>query len=215
MIYTIVTLAETGSLLYGSLCLAAGLTVTGFAWYLWTKQKSVSYGFAMQVVVGMAGLAAFALADLAGGVGYPLATYWWVFLLFPLLGFQLSRTAPLADPTGPFESVRRFSSTDIVPSSACSIEGDTLRASASGRADGVLFQIKNVGFSNCVILLRAHVLSEGVTPKGYLEMDRTIVGKGIFFSKALQDAVVGTQGWRWHQAPFYLCGTEECKELQI
>jgi hypothetical protein len=46
-------------------------------------------------------------------------------------------------------------------------------------------------------------------------MDRTIVGKGIFFSKALQDAVVGTQGWRWHQAPFYLCGTEECKELQI
>jgi hypothetical protein len=56
VIYTIVTLAETGSLLYSSLCLAAGLTVTGFAWYLWTKQKSVSYGVAMQVGGGWQGL---------------------------------------------------------------------------------------------------------------------------------------------------------------
>lgn len=75
VIFAVVTLSETGSLLYSSLCLAAGLTVICFAWYLWTKQKSVAYGVAMQVVVGMAGLAglaAFALADLAGGVGYPL-----------------------------------------------------------------------------------------------------------------------------------------------
>ena len=218
VIFAVVTLSETGSLLYSSLCLAAGLTVTCFARYLWTKQKSVAYGVAMQVVVGMAGLAglaAFALADLAGGVGYPLATYWWVFLLFPLLGFQLSRAAPLACPKGPFESVHRFSSTDIVPSSACSIEGDTLRVSASGRAEVVLFRIKNVGFRTCVLLLRAHVRSEGVTPKAYLELDCTIAGRGTFFSKALQDAVVGTQDWRWHQAPFYLRGTEECKEIQI
>ena len=57
VIYTVVILSETGSLLYSSLCLAAGLTVAGFAWYLWTKQESVAYGVAMQVVVGMAGLA--------------------------------------------------------------------------------------------------------------------------------------------------------------
>jgi hypothetical protein len=143
-------------------------------------------------MAGLAGLAAFAPADLADGGGYPFATYWWVFLLFPLLGFQLSRTAPLAYQTGPFESVHRFSSTDIVPSSACSIEGDTLRSAASGRAEVLLFEIKNVGFSDCVILLRAQVRSEGVTPKAYLEMDCTIAGKGTFFSKALQDAVVGT-----------------------
>ena len=215
VIYTVVILSETGSLLYSSLCLAAGLTVAGFAWYLWTKQESVAYGVAMQVVVGMAGLAAFALADLAGGVGYPLTTYWWVFLFFPLLGFQLSRTPPLACPKEPFESVQRFSSTDAVPSSACSIEGDTLRASASGRAEVVLFQLKNVGFRNCVLLLRAHVRNEGVTPKAYLEMDCMIAGKGTFFSKALQDAAIGTQDWRWHQAPVYLRGTEECEEIQI
>lgn len=215
VIYTVVILSETGSLLYSSLCLAAGLTVAGFAWYLWTKQESVAYGVAMQVVVGMAGLAAFALADLAGGVGYPLTTYWWVFLFFPLLGFQLSRTPPLACPKEPFESVQRLSSTDAVPSSACAIEGDTLRASASGRAEVVLFQLKNVGFRNCVLLLRAHVRNEGVTPKAYLEMDCMIAGKGTFFSKALQDAAIGTQDWRWHQAPFYLRGTEECEEIQI
>src|SRR3972149_7051111 len=77
-IYAVVIIAETGSLLYSSLCLAAGLTVTGFAWYLCTKQESVAYDVAMQVAVGMAGLAglaAFALADLAGGGGGPLAAY--------------------------------------------------------------------------------------------------------------------------------------------
>jgi membrane associated rhomboid family serine protease len=47
VIYAVVTLDETGSLLYSSLYLAAGLTVTGFAWYLWTKQVSVAYGVAM------------------------------------------------------------------------------------------------------------------------------------------------------------------------
>lgn len=217
-IYAVVILSETGSLLYSSLCLAAGLTVTGFAWYLWTKQESVAYGVAMQVVMGMAGLAglaAFALADLAGGVGYPLATYWWVFLLFPLLGFQLSRTTPLVCPKEPFESVHRFSSTDAVPSSACSIEGDTLRASASGQAEVGLFQLKNVGFRNCVLLLRAQVRNEDVIPKAYLEMDCTITGRGTFFSKALQDAAIGTQDWRWHQAPFYLRGTQECEEIQF
>ncbi|TKS57735.1 MAG: hypothetical protein EWM72_03462 [Nitrospira sp.] len=157
-IYAVVIPSETGSLLYSSLCLAAGLTVTGFAWYLWTKQDSVAYGVAMHVAVGMAGLAglvSFALADLAGGVGYPLATYWWVFLLFPLLGFQLSRTAPLACPKGPFESVHRFSSADTVPASACSLEGNMIRASTSGLAEVPLFQLKNVNFRNCVLLLRA------------------------------------------------------------
>ena len=56
VIYAVVTLSKTGSLLYGSLCLAAGLTVIGFAWYLWTKQESVAYGVAMQVVGWMAAL---------------------------------------------------------------------------------------------------------------------------------------------------------------
>lgn len=217
-IYAVVILSETGSLLYSSLCLAAGLTVTGFAWYLWTKQESVTYGIAMQVLVGMAGLAglaAFALADLAGGVGYPLAAYWWLFLLFPLLGFQLSRTAPLARPTGPFKSVHRFSAADRVPSSACSLEGETLRASPAGRAEVPLFHLKNVNFRNCVLLLRAYVRSEGVAKKAYLEMDCTIAGKGTFFSKALEDAAVGTQEWRWHQAPFYLRSREECQEVRV
>ena len=59
-IYAVVILSETGSLLYGGLCLAAGLTVTGFAWYLWTRQESVTYGVAMQVAMGMAGLAGLA-----------------------------------------------------------------------------------------------------------------------------------------------------------
>jgi hypothetical protein len=218
MIYAIVIFAETGSPLYGSLCLAAGLTVVGFAWYLWTKQESVAYGVAMQVTMGMAGLAglaAFALGDLAGGVGYPLASYWWVFLLFPLLGWQLSRTVRITNPKGPLELVHRFLLADTVPSAACSLEGDAIRAATSRRADVSLFRLKNVSFRNCVLLLRANVQGEGVTRKAYLEMDCTIAGKGTFFSKALQDAVVGTQPWRWHQAPFYLCGKEECEEIQI
>ncbi len=218
LIYAVVILSETGSWLYGGLCLAAGLTVSGFAWYLWTNRAAVSYGVALQVVLGMAGLAglaSFALADLAGGVGYPLASYWWIFLLFPLLGFELSRIAPLSRPTGPFEIVHRFSSADIIPSPACSIEGDTVRASASGRTEIPLYQLMNVNFRNCVLLLRANVQSEGLTRKAYLEMDCTIAGKGTFFSKALQDAMLGTQPWRWHQAPFYLRGTEECQALQV
>jgi len=59
------------------------------------------------------------------------------------------------------------------------------------------------------------VQSKGVTSKAYLEMDCTIAGKDTYFSKALQDAVVGTQNWRWHQTPFYLRGTEACAELQV
>jgi hypothetical protein len=217
-IYAVVILSETGSLLYGSLCLAAGLTVIGFAWYLWTNQDSVSYGVALQVLLGMvglAGLASFALADLAGGVGYPLASYWWVFLLFPLLGWQLTRTVPINNPRGPFETVHQFSSADTVPSSACSLKGDTFRVSTLARAEVPLFHLKNVSFRSCVLLLRTQARSEGVTSKAYLEMDCTLAGKGTFFSKALQDAVVGTQDWRWHQTPFYLRGTEECQELQV
>jgi hypothetical protein len=218
VIYAGVILAETGSWLYSGLCLASGLTVSGFAWFLWLKRASVSYGVALQVLVGMAGLAglaAFALADLAGGVGYPLASYWWVFLLFPLLGLQFSRTSSLPRPAGPFESVHRFSSADIIPSSICSLEGDVLRASALGRTAIPIFQLKNVGFRNCALLLRARVRSEKLTAKAYLEMDCVIAGKGTFFSKALQDAVIGTQDWRWHQTPFFLRGNEECQELYV
>ena len=218
VIYAAVILFETGSLLYGGLCFAAGLTVSGFAWFLWRKRGSVSYGVALQVLVGMAGLAglaAFALADLAGGVGYPLTSYWGVFLLFPLLGLELSRTSSLPRPTGPFESVHRFSSMDMLPSSPCSLEDDVLRASASGRTEIPLYRLSNVRFRNCWLLLRARVRSENVAVKAYLEMDCAIAGKGTFFSKALQDAVVGTQDWRWHQMPFYLRGKEECHDLYV
>lgn len=218
VIYAVVILAETGFLLYGGLCLAAGLTVSGFAWFLWSKRQSVSYGVALQVLVamaGLAGLAAFALADLAGGVGYPLATHWWLFLLFPLLGLQLSRTTSLPRPTGAFESVHRLSSVDLLSSSPCSLEGDVLRAAASTPTEIPLFHLKHVDFRNCVLLLRARVRGENLTARAYLEMDCAIAGKGTFFSKALQDAVVCTQDWRWHQTPFYLRGTEECQELHV
>jgi hypothetical protein len=103
----------------------------------------------------------------------------------------------------------------LVPSSACSLEGTALRASASGRTEVRLFHLRNVAFSHCILLLRARLRGESVSRKAYLQLDCTIAGKGTFFSKALQDALVGTQDWRWHQAPFYLREQEACHELEV
>jgi hypothetical protein len=217
-IYAVVILVDTGSVLYGSLCLAAGATVIGFAGYRWTKRDFVSYGVALQALVGMAGLASLASlapADLASEIGYPLATYWWGFLLYPLLGFQLSRIASLGHPRGPFESVHRFSPADVVPSSACSLEEIALPASASGRTEVRLFHLRNVAFSHWILLRQTGLRGENVSCAASLQLDCTIAGKGTFFSKALQDALVGTQDWRWHQAPCYLRVQEACHELEV
>ena len=67
-----------------------------------------------------------------------------------------------------------------------------------------LFEIENPGIEYTTLTYRAHLRSEGVQGKAYLEMWVRVPGRGEFFSRGLAQPIQGTQGWASYEIPFFL-----------
>jgi len=109
-------------------------------------------------------------------------------------------------PAGPAQSLRSFTKSDMtISKDSVALEGDAWRITGSGGSQTVrLFEIKDPGLERCMLTYRAQMKSEGVEGKAYLEMWCGLPGRGEFFSRDLNNAVVGTKDWASYEIPFYL-----------
>ena len=109
------------------------------------------------------------------------------------------------EPVGPPEPVGSFTSADKpIAHDAVSADGDGWRIEFGDSGSVRLFEVPQPGVEDCLLTYRARVKTEGAEGKVYLEMWCRLPGKGEFFSKGLQQAVLGATDWASHETPFYL-----------
>ncbi|MGH9863525.1 MAG: hypothetical protein ACRD35_08890 [Candidatus Acidiferrales bacterium] len=80
----------------------------------------------------------------------------------------------------------------------------SLRVEAGGPLTVPLFEVTDVSLDNAILLYQAHLQSESLEGKAYLEMWVRVPGKGEFFSKGLDRPVTGTMSWAEVATPFFL-----------
>jgi len=67
-----------------------------------------------------------------------------------------------------------------------------------------LFEIETENIEKCILTYRAHLKSENIQGRSFLEMWCRIPGRGEFFSKGLRNSLKGTNDWASYEVPFYL-----------
>ncbi len=78
-----------------------------------------------------------------------------------------------------------------------------------------LYTIALPEIEDCVLMYHADIRSENVKEKAYLEM-LCVFGKNQeYFSRALDDALIGTTDWRRSQTPFYLRKGEKPEKARL
>jgi hypothetical protein len=80
----------------------------------------------------------------------------------------------------------------------------SLRLVADDSRTFELFEVTDVSIDNARLIYRARVKSKDVTGKAYLEMWVRVPGKGEFFSRGLQQPILGNTGWATRDIPFFL-----------
>jgi predicted Ser/Thr protein kinase len=101
--------------------------------------------------------------------------------------------------------VRVFTSADRPISGELAITEDNAWLVDCKKAQTIrLFEVENPGVDQCVLTYRAKLKKENLSEKAYLEMWCRFPGKGQFFSRGLDHAVTGSNGWASCQTPFFL-----------
>jgi hypothetical protein len=80
----------------------------------------------------------------------------------------------------------------------------SLRVSADQPRQVRLFETGDLDIENARLIYRAKLRTENVEGKVYLEMWCRFPGKGEFFSRALNDPLMGSSGWTTQETPFFL-----------
>lgn len=132
------------------------------------------------------------------------------YLLFVVVGLAVSGcTRPAAEEELlkliPLDGTESTVTRDGVSVDADSTDGNgSLRLSADKSESFKLFEIADLQLEDARLIYRAKVKSEGVTGKAYLEMWVRLPGQGEFFSRGLNQPIVGTTGWSDKETPFFL-----------
>jgi hypothetical protein len=111
-------------------------------------------------------------------------------------------TAP--KPTGPAEIIKRFFTADPTVSKDCIVEGDSWLFICEQPQTVNLFEIENPDIEQCILTYKAQIRTEGLSGRTYLEMWCRFKGKGEYFSKGFNQALVGTNEWVMREIPFFL-----------
>jgi predicted Ser/Thr protein kinase len=85
----------------------------------------------------------------------------------------------------------------------------------SGPKTLALFEVANPGVEQCRVTYQAQLKSEGFTGQAYLEMWCEFPNSGQFFSRGLQNPLVGTNDWATYQTPFFLKTGERPNLLKL
>ncbi len=67
-----------------------------------------------------------------------------------------------------------------------------------------LFEVENPNVEQCRVTYRAKLKTENLTGQAYLEMWCRFPGRGEYFSRGLNHAVSGSNGWASYETPFFL-----------
>lgn len=67
-----------------------------------------------------------------------------------------------------------------------------------------LFEVTDISVENATLIYQAHLQTEKLDGKAYLEMWVRLPGKGEFFSRGLDRPITGTMSWTTVATPFFL-----------
>ena len=111
----------------------------------------------------------------------------------------------LPQPSGPQESLRQFRSTEPTTSKGdLAVEGDGWVVNVKDPQTVRLFEVGGLELEQCLLTYRAHMKTEALSGRAFLEMWCRFPGRGEFFSKGIHQAVSGTTDWASYEVPFLL-----------
>jgi hypothetical protein len=80
----------------------------------------------------------------------------------------------------------------------------SLKVTAAAPRTVRLYEVNDLNVDDARLIYRAHLRTENVNGKVYLEMWCRVSGKGEFFSRGLARTLTGTTGWTTEEIPFFL-----------
>ena len=112
----------------------------------------------------------------------------------------------MPQPSGPPQTIKSFGAQDpTINQEVVSADGYTLCIDNPQKGQTVrLFEFELPKVDQCMLTYRAHLKSEDLQGKAYLEMWVRVPGRGEFFSKGLHNTLSGTNDWASFEVPFYL-----------
>ncbi len=104
----------------------------------------------------------------------------------------------------------------VVFDSDVSSDGNgSLRIDATGPTVVRLFILPDPDLENLRLTYAAKVRSRDLQGTAYLQMWCQFTGRGRFFSRAIEEAISGTQEWSLQEAPFLLQAGENPDEVEL
>ncbi len=117
-------------------------------------------------------------------------------------------------PIDNMESIITQTGVEIDP--AVSSDGNgSLRISVEEAATIRLFELGDVDIEEARLIYQAHLRTENIEGKVYLEMLCHFPGKGDFFSRGLQNPLSGTTDWTTEETPFFLQKGENPDNIKL
>jgi len=108
-------------------------------------------------------------------------------------------------PSGPQESLRQFRNTEpTLSKGALAAEGEGWVVNSADNQTIRLFEISGIQLEQCLLTYRARMKTEALSGRAFLEMWCRFPGRGVFFSKGVQQAVSGTTDLASYEVPFLL-----------
>ena len=80
----------------------------------------------------------------------------------------------------------------------------SLKISVDGPISVELFQTGDIDLEDSILIYSAKVRTENLDGQAYIEMWCSFPEKGLYFSKALNSAMTGTNDWKIQETPFFL-----------
>ena len=123
-------------------------------------------------------------------------------------------------PVGPAETIKRFSPDDAVIANDnvgvnVDLDDGAWKIEFAGIDTVALFEYPVEDVENCILTYRAKMKSEGLKGRSYQEMLCRLPDKGEFFSKGLDNPVIGNTDWKVYEVPFYLKKDQKPDLLKI
>jgi hypothetical protein len=130
-----------------------------------------------------------------------------------------------SDPPGEVVSLRHYPVSDLegvltrtgveLDTSVTSDGNGSLRIRAEAPTTVRLYETGDVDVENSRLTFKAHLRTEDLEGRAYLEMWAAFEGQGEFFSRALDQPLSGTVEWSTQETPFFLKRGENPSNVKL
>lgn len=124
-----------------------------------------------------------------------------LLVLFLLAAFS----APAADSGQKPKTLKTFTTADPTISKDLAVTADKAWLADCQKPQTIrLFEVKNPGVDQCMVIYQASLKTQDLDGQAYLEMWCRFPGKGDYFSRDLAHPATGSNDWASYQTPFLL-----------